>query len=177
MPPKSIAQRRIEVYLPSLATKDEWTRAAAKRKLSLSEFVFEVVHASLEGHDTDLRGQIADLRKEIDALTTQNAEQRRRIETLEALNDRMEQDLAAYRAQTFSPSSPITKLDARLVRVLAEAKDKDGQRPVSDAELRKAFRLSAKADARSKAIQAQLEFLETHGQVKHSAKGWTWHGE
>lgn len=182
MPPKTIAQRRIEVYLPSLMTRKEWVAAAKKRGTSLSEFVFEVVHTSLTGEGGDLRRTVSDLRHKVDALTAQLAEQSLLIDDLQAAKVRNERDLEEYRAALFlkeapGKGDPRSKMDPKLVRVFVEAKDRSGAfRAVSEDELRKMFRVTPRDVARMRKLNLEVAVLEATGMVTKSSKGWTWNG-
>ncbi|HWG92285.1 MAG TPA: hypothetical protein VNZ52_15660 [Candidatus Thermoplasmatota archaeon] len=182
MPPKSIAQRRIEIYLPSVGTREEWVAAAEKRGVSLSEFVFDVVHTALTGQGGDLRLATSELRKQVDALTGQVADQQRRIEELEAQKARLENDIEGYRAELFltrtpGGGDPVVKVDRRLLQVFIDAKDRDGApRPVTEEELRKRFRLTPKDIAGNKALNIQVGILETFGLIKRTKWGWALDG-
>ena len=181
MPPKGIAQRRIEIYLPSLETREEWVAAAAKRGTSLSEFVFDVVHTSLTGQGGDLRKTVNELRDKTEALTTQLAEERRRIEELQLLKDRYEHELEEYRAELFltktGSADPVAQIDPRVVRVFTDAKDARGKaRAVSEDELRRMFRVTAKDIQRNKWLNRQVQMMEGARWITKSSRGWTWHG-
>ncbi len=173
----TIKQRRVEIYLPSLETKDRWTAEAEQRGVSLSEMIFLLIHEKLTSEDPSTAERLTRLEKENRTLHAQLDAQRERVEALEAVKERQERDLSEYRAQAFL-GGPIRKLDPRLLRVLSEAKDRSGRfRPVGETELKRALRVTPKDFTQSKALVAQLAFLETHQVVTHGQGGWTWNGQ
>lgn len=174
---KTIKQRRIEVYLPSLERKDAWSQEARARGQSLSVFVFSVVEDALSADAAEAEQRADELEGAVADLTNESAALRQRIQELETLNDRMDRDLEEYRAQDFLREEPVRKLDPRLIRVLSDAKTRYGRaRVVGEAELHRVLRLKRQDETRLKALARQLEFLELHEIVRKSGKGWMWIG-
>ncbi|HWG89366.1 MAG TPA: hypothetical protein VNZ52_00810 [Candidatus Thermoplasmatota archaeon] len=175
---KTIKQRRIDVYLPTLEAKERWGEAAAKRRQKVSEMVFELVETALappvgadQATPQQLVEELEDLRADLEA-------QRRRIEELTLLKESLEQELATYRAQAVADTGGVPKLDSRLVRLFSEARGRDGRHRVVEApEVRKALRITARDEDQGKALNLSLEAMELHGWIKRAGKGWVWHGK
>jgi chromosome segregation ATPase len=171
---KTIKQRRIDVYLPTLEAKDRWNAQAAKRNVSISELVFQIVESQLGGQWEDLRSRNAVLERQIGDLTAQVGSQQRRIEELESLYQRSEETLEKYRTEAIL-GSPIKKLDPRVIRYFSEAKTKTGRfRAIDEGELRRAFRLSPADVSKVAALTKQIEYLELHSIIRRTGKGWAW---
>lgn len=172
----TIKQRRIDVYLPTLETKDVWTREAARRDQSISEMVFQIVTERLTGADKDATKTATRLEGEVEAYEAQLDEARRRIKQLEVLNDRAEKDLAEYRAQAFIGGLAIKSADPRLVTLLSESKDRDGKhRPLDTIAIRRALRITNRDEAQLKALTMQLaimEFLHVIRQTRDGGYVW-----
>lgn len=175
----TIKQRRVDIYLPTLETKANWNEAAKKRGLSLSDFVFQTMEMSLHEDLLDespalpaeLQDELSHLRRDRDRLS-------KRVEELEVLLSRAEDDLAQYRAQHIIGPEPIKRLDPRLIRILSEARGRDGRyRVVDAAEISRQLRVNPKNAAEVQAMARQLEALEVHEVVKRSGKGWMWIGK
>lgn len=173
----TIKQRRVEIYLPSLETKDEWNKAAEKRGQSLSEMVFLLVHRHLHGEDDESRRRVNALTKDVAKLETDLTNALSRVEIVEALNERLERDLRVYRTQEYTDQRTEAPMDARLIRLFRSSKDRDNRYVVlSEAELRKALRIPLRDHAGATALSAQLTLLERSGAVRKATGGWAWNG-
>lgn len=172
---KTIKKRRVEVYLPTIETRDNWKAQAKERGMTLSDFVFQTVETALDQRPEtvaadllELQEQLDDQQHELDSLTRRNNE-------LNELKDRLEGALSKYRARDFLYAEPVKQIDNRLVKVISEARHRNGKpRLVSDAELRKRLQVDADDIESLKGITAQLEFLERHGMVARRKDGWAW---
>ncbi|HWG90720.1 MAG TPA: hypothetical protein VNZ52_07725 [Candidatus Thermoplasmatota archaeon] len=172
---KTIKQRRIDVYLPTLDAKERWNREAEKRRVSVSEMVFELVETGLAAAGDDSRARVTQLEGQVADLTNEIGKARARIQDLEALHALAEKDLEEYRAEAFLGTKRGFQLDARVVRLLSEARGVDGKhRAVDASELRKSFRITGKDEKRAKALAEQLEYLELHRIISKTARGWVW---
>lgn len=172
---KTIRQRRIDVYLPSMEARDAWSAAAKKRGQSVSQMVYDLVDTGLNDDSKDLEKDVRVHREENAELKERIALLNARIGDLEALKARLEDDLEEYRAEGWNQPIQRKKLDSRLVRVLSTAVTLDGKhKAVSEEELHKSLRIKPSDLDRLKALNEQLEVLELHELVRRAKKGWVW---
>jgi chromosome segregation ATPase len=174
---KTIRQRRIDVYLPSLQARDVWTKAAEARNQSVSQMVFELVHTSLTEDRESLEKELQKARKELTDAVERTTLMNARIGDLEALKERLEAELERYRTDTWTKDLPTKKLDGRLLRAFSTAQSLDGKRrTVGASELRQMLRIKPDDVDALKALNEQLAVMELHELVTRTAKGWIWNG-
>lgn len=172
---KTVFKRRVGVYLPDFETKADWEAAADERDLSLSEMVYQIVQKALHGTDEDAAARAGELQKEVGDLTGELASLRSRVQQLEVLNDRLDNELREYRAQVFLDDTPGKTLDRQLVHLLSTAKKTDGlPRVVGEDEIRKSLKIGPRDIDQNKAIGKNLEILERFELVKKTKNGWVW---
>ena len=168
---KSIKQRSIYVYLPSLEAVKDWKGKAKKTNVSISQFVIEHVSNSLrqeEGEEAykpraELIQQLRERDEQIEKLT-------RESEVLKLALERVEGELRRYRAEPFLDDDfrGIRGYDRRLVELL-----KKGEAVDSDHLLR-LLKINPRETALVKAVSRQLENLEAYGLVQKTRRGWKW---
>jgi hypothetical protein len=171
---KSVNERYVYAYLPSVEMVNDWKVRAKKSNVSISQFVYEHVTNSLrqeEGEESyKPRAElIEELRKKdeaIEKLTRENEITRLALE-------RVETELRKYRAEPFLEANfqGIRKYDTKLVELL-----KKGETIDSDHLLRQ-LRISPRETDLVKAVSKQLENLEAYGLVDKTRRGWRWVSE
>lgn len=170
---KSINERYVYAYLPSVEMVKDWKARAKKSKVSISQFVYEHVTNSLRQEDGEESYKpraelIEELRKKdevIEKLTRENAITRLALE-------RVESELRRYRAEPFLEDnfSGMRKYDKRLIEVLKEGE------VVDDDCLLRALRIKVRETDLIKAVSNQLNNLEAYGLVEKTRRGWRWIG-
>lgn len=168
---ESIKQRSVYVYLPSLEMVKDWKAKANKAKVSISQFVIEHVGNSLrqeEGEEAykpraELIQHLREKDEQIEKLTREN-------EVLKLALERVESELAKYRAEPFLGEGfrGVRKYDRYLVELL-----KKGDVIDSD-HLLHLLKISPRDTLLVKAVSKQLENLEAYGLVEKTRRGWKW---
>ncbi|MGA3404892.1 MAG: hypothetical protein ABSD49_04075 [Candidatus Bathyarchaeia archaeon] len=171
---KSINERYVYAYLPSVEMVKDWKARAKKSNVSISQFVYEQVTNSLRQEDGEesykpRAALIEELRKKDDnigRLTREN-------EITKLALERVESELRKYRAEPFLEEkfSGIRKYDQKLIEIL-----KKGETIDSDHILRQ-LRVSPRETDLVKAVSKQLENLEAYGLVEKTRRGWRWVSE
>lgn len=165
---KDLKQRAIYVYPPSRDMTERWKERAEKSKLSISKFVIEHVENSLNQDDAHTSRAV--LIEEISQLRETLGEKEKRIDHLELLVERLEEDLRLYRSKMFTDEefTGVRSYDRKLIEILREPGVHSSEELLS--------RLRIKQDELEaiKAVSVQLENLQTYGLVKSTSRGWMW---
>jgi len=168
---KTIKDRAIYVYLPSLKMVEDWKTKAEKAGVSISKFVFERVEDSIrreEGEEgylsrLELIKRLKDSDEELKKLRDENR-------LLKKLVDNLDNELKRHRARPFLEEGfeGVRSFDKELIDLLRKGGSyKDDEILVhlnidpSDAEL-------------VRAVSKQLEVLEGYGLVEYVGRGWRW---
>jgi hypothetical protein len=168
---KTIKQRAIYVYLPSLEMVDEWKQRANKTGTSISKFVIERVEDSMrreegeEGYTSRLE-LIEQLGKQEDELKKLREDNR----LLRRLVDNLDEELKRYRAQPFLDEGyqGVRSFDRELVQLL-----KKGEQ-LGDEEILAQLNIDPSDVDRVKAVSSQLNVLESYGLLEFRGRGWRW---
>ena len=170
---KTIKERTVYIYLPSLEMAEDWKRRAERAGVSLSRFVIERVEDSVkreEGEEgylsrLDLIERLKRADEELERLRKDN-------ELLRRLVDNLEKELKRYRARPFLVEGfrGIRRFDAKLVRLL-----KRGGTHSND-EILEHLGISPEDVDLVKAVNQQLELLERYGLIEYTGRGWRWKG-
>jgi len=168
---KSINERYVYAYLPSVEMVGDWKARAKKSNVSISQFVYEHVTNSLrqeEGEESyKPRAElIEELRKKDDALEKLTREN----EITKLALERVETELHRYRAEPFLGENfqGTRKYDTKLIELL-----KKGQ-PIDSDHLLRQLRISPRETDLVKAVSRQLENLQDYGLVRKTHHGWKW---
>ena len=167
----SINDRRVDVYLGSVAEKREWADAADEADMSLSNFVQACVKYALAQGGPDFletggaAGDIQELRDELHS--KQNT-----IEEKEVMIEKLKTELKKYRTQPFLEEDfeGQRQFDTDLIAVL-----KDSGTIRSEELLRQLDVDSQNVDL-IQGVKGQLEQLEQYGLVEETVHGWKWVG-
>jgi len=170
---KTIKQRVIYVYLPSLEMVEDWKRRAEKAGISLSKFVIERVEDSIrkeEGEEgylsrLELIKRLKRAEEELKQLRSENRLLRRLVENLD-------KELKRYRTKPFLDESfvGVRQFDRDLIELLRSG------RTLSDEEILSSLNIDPADTELVKAVSKQLEALEAYGLVEFTGKGWRWKG-
>ena len=165
---KDLKQRAIYVY-PSAEMSERWKIQAREAGTSISKFVIEQVENSLRLEEPDYKTRV-DLIKESRQLLETIHEKDKRIDHLDMLVEKLEQDLRQQRDRLFTDLkfTGIRSYDKKIIEILRE--------PGIHSTDELIIRLGIKPrDIDSiKAVSVQLENLEQYGLIKPGPKGYTW---
>lgn len=170
---ETIKRRAVYVYLPSITMVEEWKSLADKAGVSISKFVVERVEDSLrreEGEEGYLsrRELIKRLSKSEDELKELRKENR----LLRKLADNLDNELKRYRAEPFLKDEfkGLRRFDRELIDLLRKGGTYTGEEILSHL-------IIDPSDANLvKAVNRQLEILESYDLVEYVGRGWKWKG-
>jgi predicted RNase H-like nuclease (RuvC/YqgF family) len=170
---KTIKDRAIYVYLPSLEMVEDWKRRAKKAGISVSKFVIEYVEESIrreEGEEdyvsrAELVKRLRDAEEELKKLRDENR-------LLKRLAENLDNELKRYRAQPFLEEAfeGVRKFDKELIELLRKGGSYTQENILSHLNVD-----HSDADF-VKAVSKQLEALEAYGLVEYKGRGWRWKG-
>jgi len=168
---RTIKERAIYVYLPSLEMVEDWKFRAAKAGTSISKFVLERVEDSIrreEGEEgylsrLELVKCLRDAQEKLSSLRSENR-------LLKRLVDNMDEELKRYRAMPFTGESfeGVRGLDREFIDLLREGGSH------RDEEILSRLNIDLSNTELVKAVGKQLELLEGYGLVEYVGRGWRW---
>jgi hypothetical protein len=165
---KELKQRAIYVYPPA-DMADKWKTSAEEASTSISKFVIEHVENSLNSEDEGYSSRVA-LIDEVKHLREKIKEREQRVDHLEILVEKLEEDLRFYRSKMFTDEnfSGVRQYDKKLISILREP----GAH--SDDEILNRLRINPSESEVMKAVSNQLVNLVANGLVRQTGKGWVW---
>jgi BMFP domain-containing protein YqiC len=168
---KTVKQRAIYVYLPSIEVAEDWKDRASKAGTSISKFVTERVEDSIrreEGEESYLNR--LDLIKRLDKAEEELKKLRNENRLLKKLVDNLDTELKRHRAKPFLEEDfqGIRRFEQELIDLL-----KRGDTYTGDAILAH-LNIDPSDSELVKAINKQLEILEKYGLVEYVGRGWKW---
>jgi len=165
---KELKRRAIYVYPPTEMSK-KWKRMAGEYGESISKFVIEHVENSLN-RDVEGFSSRSTLLEENKHLRETLHDKDRRVEHLDLLVEKLEEDLRFYRSKMFTDSefTGVRSYDRKLIEILREPGTH------STDELLSRLRVKGNETEAIKAISKQLENLEAYGLARSTMKGWIW---
>jgi len=168
---KTIKDRAIYVYLPSLEMVEDWKRRAEKAGVSVSKFVIERVEDSIrreEGEEGYLSR--AELVKRLRSAEEELKKLREENRLLKRLVENLDNELKRYRAQPFLQEAfeGIRRFDRDLIELLR----KGGS--YTQEEILAHLNIEPSDVELVKAVDKQLEALEAYGLVEYKGRGWRW---
>jgi hypothetical protein len=168
---ETIKKRAIYVYLPSQTMVEGWKSRAKNAGTSISKFVIDRVEDSLrreEGEESYLnrRGLI----KKLSAAEEELKQLRQENRLLKKLVDNLDTELKRYRSQPFLEEGfrGVRRFDKELINLL-----KDGGSYSGDDILARLSIDPSNTDL-VKAVNKQLEILESYSLVEYVGRGWKW---
>jgi predicted RNase H-like nuclease (RuvC/YqgF family) len=168
---KTVKQRAIYVYLPSLEVAEDWKDRASKAGTSISKFVMERVEDSIrreEGEESYLNR--LDLLKRLDKAEEELKKLRNENRLLKKLVDNLDNELKRHRAKPFLEEDfqGTRRFDKELIELLRK-----GDTYTGDAILAH-FNIDPSETELVKTVNKQLEILEKYGLVEYVGRGWKW---
>jgi hypothetical protein len=165
---KTIKERSIYVYLPSIETVKRWKNLASKDDVSISKFVFEHVENSLRSSD-DLHER-ANLVDRVRVVEDENKQLLKDNRMLNKALENLEAELRSLRMRPFldSDGSGILRYEKDLIHLFKT------REMVKSDEILQILGIDPANSNDVKAITKQLENLEAYGLVKTIPGGWRW---
>ena len=165
---KSLAKRRVDVYLPSLDMRERWKKVAKERGISVSKFVVEYVENQL--NEDEFYATRVEMQNRIDALEEENVQLRRKRNHLEIVVDKLQEELQLYRMRPFLDDNfqGVRQFEKRLIDLLKQRKS------VRDDVILREVGVKPTDSESIKSLQKQLMLLERYGLVKKTLEGWSW---
>jgi len=167
---KTIKERAIYVYLPSIKMAREWKELAEKAGISISKFVVEHVENSLMQERGDkIFASRKDLIRRIKELEKENKEIQKKYDILSKAYEKLEDELKSYRRMPFyEEQEGIRRYEKEIVEIFKKKK-----RVRSD-ELLDELGISPNDKKSIKAINRQIQNLEAYGLIEPFLGGWKW---
>lgn len=169
---KTIKERQVNIYLPSVETKENWKEIADEHGLSLSKFVQKMVREGIERIESedDLESRV-ELIKKNKELSEEVRELTKELQRYKKLADRQEKELREHRAQPFLEENfeGEREIPSDLVNILKKKKK------VRYENLHNHLGITPGDDA-SMALQSQLKILEAYGLVERDDNFLRWTG-
>ncbi|MGA3191537.1 MAG: hypothetical protein ABSD73_03370 [Candidatus Bathyarchaeia archaeon] len=170
---KTIKERTVYIYLPSLEMVNDWRKRSEAAKTSLSKFVIDRVEDSIrrdEGEEgylsrLELVKRLKTIEDEFNGLTKENR-------MLKKLVENQETELKRYRSEPFlvKDFEGTRQYDQELIELLKKGKS------YSSEEILVRLGIDRANAELAKALSNQLEVLEAYGLVAYSGRGWRWKG-
>jgi hypothetical protein len=170
---KTIKQRAIYIYLPSLEMTQNWKNRAKQQGTSISKFVIERVEESIGREEEDGRYQSKlELVGRLEKAENELRELRDENRLLRKLVENQETELRRYRAQPFLEEEyeGVRSFDKEFIEILRR-----GGAHRDDAILSELNISPTDVDLVT-AVRRQLEALEGYNLVEFTPSGWRWVG-
>jgi hypothetical protein len=168
---QTVKKRAIYVYLPSIEMVEDWKQRVAQANTSISKFVIEKVEDSIRRDEGEAGSQtrlelINHLSKTEDEVTELRSENR----LLRQLVNNLDNELKRFRAMPFLDDEfqGVRRFDKELIDLLRRGETYTGN------ELLTALNINPSDTDLIKAVNKQLEVLESYGLVEYLGRGWKW---
>ncbi len=168
---ETIKKRAIYVYLPSLQMVENWKRRADKSGTSISKFVIDKVEDSIrkeEGEEGYLNR--LELIKKLSNTEEELKQLRKDNRLLKKLVDNLDNEAKRLRAEPFLDDSfrGVRRYNQEIIDMLKQGGSYSGDEILAHLDIN-----HSDTDL-VKAVNKQLEVLETYGLVKYVGRGWKW---
>ncbi len=170
---KTIKERTVYIYLPSLEMVYDWRKRSEAANTSLSKFVIDRVEDSIrrdEGEEgylsrLELVKRLKKVEDELNGLAKENRMLKRLVENQEI-------ELKRYRSESFlvKDFEGTRRYDQDLIDLLKKGKSQSSE------EILARLGIDRTNVELVKALSNQLEVLEAYGLVAYSGRGWRWKG-
>jgi len=170
---KTIKERTVYIYLPSLEMIQDWRKRSEAAKTSLSRFVIDRVEDAIrrdEGEEgylsrLELVKRLKKVEEELKELANENR-------MLKKLVENQEIELRRYRSEPFLAKDfeGTRRYDQELIELLKSGKS------YSSEEILARLGIDRGNVDLAKALNNQLELLDAYGLVVYSGRGWRWKG-
>lgn len=168
---ETIKKRAIYVYLPSQKMADDWKSKADQAGTSISKFVIDRVEDSIikeEGEESYLNR--LELIKKLSATEEELKQLRKDNRLLKKLVDNLDTEMKRYRAKPFLEDDfkGVRRFDKELIDLLKQGGSYSGD------EILTRLSINSSDTDLVKAVNKQLEVLESYGLVEYVGRGWKW---
>ena len=169
-------KRRVDVYAQSLEMKQRWRDVAAEAGMTLSNYMMHMMELSLEQEVLGTDRQTLLDSNEILSERLHEAEDL--VRALEALRDKQDKDLLAYRAQPFANQDfrGLRQLDRRLVELLKSRTSRGKQVTIPFDRLLHEMGVQPDEHKIIQALSAQLDAFVDYELVEYTNTGYRWCG-
>jgi predicted RND superfamily exporter protein len=169
----TIKERSLYVYLPSQEMVSSWKDMAEKAGLSISKFIVDRVEDSVRAEESkggyasriELLQKMSDMEEELKNLRKENS-------MLKVVADNFDKELKKYRAMPFLEEKfqGVREFDRQLIDLLK----KGGI--YRDDYILSSLNIRSNDVELIKAVDRQLQILESYGLLEYTANGWRWKG-
>lgn len=168
---ETIKKRAIYVYLPSQKMADDWKSKADQAGTSISKFVIDRVEDSIvkeEGEESYLNR--LELIKKLGTTEEELKQLRKDNRLLKKLVDNLDTEMKRYRAKPFLEDDfkGVRRFDKELIDLLKQGGSYSGD------EILTRLSINSSDTDLVKAVNKQLEVLESYGLVEYVGRGWKW---
>ena len=168
-----IVKRTINVYLPSIATANRWKSTAKASSMTISKWIQEHVENSLKDEWTDGSGPRRKLQKEIDRLQMELKSTKHLIETLQNIDEKLDQVVQREQIVRFIPpdADGHYRYDRKLIDLFMQ------RNFLPFTEILGLLKIQPDEVDVVKGIDEQLNELDRIGLIKKEHDGWRWRCE
>ncbi len=170
---KTIKDRTIYIYLPTLSMVKDWKTRAEKAGASISKFVMERVEDSLKKEEGE-EGYLSriELIKKLGEIQDENKSMKEENRMLKRLAENLDKELRRYRAKPFVDEGfrGMRRFEKEFIELLKKGQSLNEERILSE------LGIDVSDVEMVKAVNKQLEALEGYGLVGYRGRGWRWKG-
>ena len=166
---KTIRERTVNIYLPTIEAKARWAKTAKARKRSLSSFIVETIESVLASEEEEGDENRADLVRRVKEIGKQVTILNKDIQRYKSLIDLQERELMDLRAGPFiDPNHMGSRLYPKALIELLRERGK-----IRYEDLHSSLGIDPGSDA-SEALQVQLNNLAEYGVIEYSNRFVRW---
>ena len=155
---------------------ERWKNHAKKQGVSISKYIFEIIDEHIQTNKSntskkELSKKFVNLERQNDVLRAENIELKKKVDMLNLLTDRYEDQLRDYRNKTFIENGKwegIREYQSELIKLF---KSKSS---IKENEILDLLHVDTLDTDTIKAISKQIEHLEDYGVIEHIKGGWRW---
>lgn len=173
---KTTRKRSITIYPPIQEMKDKWFKIAKKERLSVSNFIIEVVEEYIQRKEgfsakDELSKNLQNLTEQNERLRTENIKLSKKVDMLNLLTDRYENQLVKYKNKTFIENGKFEGVREYQQNLIELFKQKSS---IAEDEIVDLLHIDPHDVETLKAISKQIEHLQDYGVVEKIRGGWRW---
>ncbi len=173
---KTTRKRAITIYTPSQEIKEKWYKIAKEEGMSVSNYVFEIVDNHIrqkKGITTkfDILQKLNGIEKQNEILRKENAELQKKVDLLNMLVERYENQLQEYRNKTFIENDKFEGVRQYQQNLIDLFKQRTS---VAEDEIIDLLHINPKDVETLKAISKQVDLLLDFGVIEKIRGGWRW---
>lgn len=173
---KTTRKRSITIYPSAQEIKEKWFEIAKKEGLSVSNFVIEVVEEYIQQKEgfsskNELSKNLKSLTEQNERLREENIELSKKVDILNLLADRYENQLTEYKNKTFIENGKFEGVREYQQNLIELFKQKSS---IGEDEVVDLLHINPHDVETLKAISKQIELLQDFGVVEKIRGGWRW---